>query len=280
MTDGPHRARASRRPRRWRRWPHSPRGRRVVGLACVRSRARAHRARRARRSGRGDPRRRACSRRRRPRRRARSPAKDDATLAAGDTRLLGVFAERDGKGYALFRLPAGPRLVAPGQDIAQGAKLVAVRPDGVTMRDAGGERRVALRGEPAAPSRRRLRRSPRRSRAQRRLRAARRDSRARCCGSMPNCSRASSPSPRAGPRSSCAERGALTVRDDSGFVAMLAMKKGDRLAAGERRRADAPDDVVGAVLRPLAAQQPVRVIGARDGAPREWLLLNAGHLPG
>jgi hypothetical protein len=38
---------------------------------------------------------------------APAPVKDDAPLATGDTRLLGVFAERDGGGYALFRSPCG-----------------------------------------------------------------------------------------------------------------------------------------------------------------------------
>jgi len=79
---------------------------------------------------------------------APAPAKDDVATLSGDTRLLGIVSEPDGKGYALFRLPSGPRLVAAGQDIAQGARLVAVRPDGITIRDGGGERRIALRGEP------------------------------------------------------------------------------------------------------------------------------------
>jgi hypothetical protein len=73
--------------------------------------------------------------------------------------------------------------------------------------------------------------------------------------------------------------GALTVRDDSGFVGMLAMKKGDRLATANGIALAMPDDVVAAVLRPLAANQAVRVTGSRDGAPREWLLLNAGSCP-
>jgi hypothetical protein len=81
---------------------------------------------------------------------APAPVADTATLATGDTRLLGIFAERDGQGWALFRLPTGPKLVAAGQEIAQGARLVDVRPDGITVRDAGGERRIALRGEPVA----------------------------------------------------------------------------------------------------------------------------------
>src|SRR6185503_5446919 len=49
-----------------------------------------------------------------------TPAKDEGTLATGDTKLLGIVAEHDGRGYALFRLPSGPRLVAQGQEIAQG----------------------------------------------------------------------------------------------------------------------------------------------------------------
>ena len=75
------------------------------------------------------------------------------------------------------------------------------------------------------------------------------------------------------------DQGALAVRDDSGFVTMLAMKKGDRLLQANGVPLSAPDDVVGAVLRPLASQQAVRVTGTRDGQPREWLLLNAGSCP-
>ena len=76
-----------------------------------------------------------------------------------------------------------------------------------------------------------------------------------------------------------AERGALVVRDDSGFIAMLAMKKQDRLEQANGIALAAPEDIVGAVLRPLAGNQPVRITGTRDGVPREWLLLNAGACP-
>ena len=204
-------------------------------------------------------------------------AKAESTLT-GDTRLLGVFAERDGRGYALFRLSSGPRLVAQGQEIAQGATLVAVRPDGITIRDAGGERRLALRGEakpkPAAAAPTTVAKSSR----------------------NPACA------PPAGFRGTIlrlnaelfqgiigkpeswqaivvADQGGLAVRDDSGFVTMLAMKKGDRLLQANGVPLSAPDDVVRAVLRPLASQQAVRVTGTRDGQPREWLLLNAGSCP-
>ncbi len=210
--------------------------------------------------------------------------KDEPATLSGDTRLLGVFAERDGKGYALFRLPSGPRLVAAGQAIAQGASLVAVHPDGITIRDGSGERHIALRTPPppkaaavattlAAPA-------P----------AATRSVRNPAC------------TPPAGFKGAVlklnaelfqgiiakpdtwtallvADRGALAVRDDSGFSAMLAMRKGDRLAQANGIALTAPDDVVSAVLRPLAAQQAVRVVGQRNGQPREWLLLNAGTCP-
>src|SRR5258706_7470490 len=41
-------------------------------------------------------------------------ADTSARAAPGEARLLGVLAEEGGKGYGLFRLPAGPKLVAAG----------------------------------------------------------------------------------------------------------------------------------------------------------------------
>lgn len=205
------------------------------------------------------------------------PRKDESL--SGDTRLLGVFAERDGKGYALFRLPSGPRLVAQGQEIAQGAKLVAVRPDGVTIRDAGGERRVVLRGEP-----------PPKPAAPAATSVAAKSARNPAClppaGFKGAVLRLNAElfqgiinKPESWTAMVIADQGAIAVRDESGFVAMLAMKKGDRLLQANGVPLSAPDDVIGAILRPLASQQAVRVTGTRDGQPREWLLLNAGSCP-
>lgn len=206
-----------------------------------------------------------------------APPKDEAVLS-GDTRLIGIFAERDGKGWALFRLPSGPRLVAAGQDIAQGARLIEVRADGITVRDASGERRIALRGtpppKPAPPATTIASRAPRNP----------------ACAPPPGFRgtvlrlnaelfQGIIAKPESWAAMVTAGPGALTVRDESGFVTMLAMKKGDRLLQANGVALTAPDDVVSAVLRPLAAQQPVRVMGTRDGQPREWLLLNAGSCP-
>jgi type II secretion system (T2SS) protein C len=153
------------------------------------------------------------------------PKKEETTLS-GDTRLLGVFAERDGRGYALFRMASGPRLVGQGQEIAQGATLVAVRPDGITIRDAGGERRVALRVEPApkAPATVAAAKAPRNP----------------ACVPPPGFKgtilrlnaelfQGIIGKPESWAAIVVPDQGALAVRDDSGFVAMLAMKKGDRL---------------------------------------------------
>jgi type II secretory pathway component PulC len=69
--------------------------------------------------------------------------------------------------------------------------------------------------------------------------------------------------------------GALTVRDESGFSSMLGLKRGDRIEQANGIALTAPDDIVGAVLRPLASRQTVRVVGSRDGRPRELWLRNA-----
>jgi hypothetical protein len=209
---------------------------------------------------------------------APAPPRDDAALAAGDTRLLGVFAERNGTGYALFRLATGAKVVAAGQEITQGAQLVAVRPDGITVRDAGGERRIALRGEPPAKAAV----APAAS-----AKATRNPACVPPAGFRGNVLRLNAElfqgiiaKPESWTALVVPERGALAVRDESGFVTMLAMKKGDRLVEANGVALSVPDDVVRAVLKPLAAQQPVRITGTREGAPREWLLLNAGTCPG
>jgi hypothetical protein len=37
--------------------------------------------------------------------------------------------------------------------------------------------------------------------------------------------------------------------------------------------------VLGAFVKPLIANQSVRVAGTRDGKPAEWLFVNAGACP-
>lgn len=205
-----------------------------------------------------------------------------------EVRLLGVVAERNGAGYALFRLPDGPRFIGRGQDVTDGLRLTAVRPDGVTLRERGNERTLLLRAETKAP----VPPTPASAIAATTATGGTKVAAVR----NPACT------PPAGfkgavlrlnaelfqgivakPESWTAlvtpDRGALVVRDDSGFIAMLAMKRQDRLEQANGIALAVPEDIVGAVLKPLAGQQAVRITGSRDGAPREWLLLNAGTCP-
>jgi hypothetical protein len=202
-------------------------------------------------------------------------AEAPARSVAGDVRLLGVLSEEGGKGFALFRLPAGPKLVAAGKLIADDLTLVSVQRDGVTVRDEGGERRIVLRAAVVAPA----------------IKPAAKTApgNAACvppAGFKGDTLRLNAElvggiiaQPEAWAALAAAERGALTVRDDSGFSAMLAMKKGDRIEQANGIALRAPEDIVAAVLRPLTAGQAVRLVGTRGGLPREWLLLNAGNCP-
>lgn len=198
-----------------------------------------------------------------------------ARSVTGEMRLLGVLSEEGGKGFALFRLPAGPKLVAAGQRIADDLTLVSVQRDGVTVRDEGGERRIVLRATVAAPAVK--------------LAAKAVPGNAACvppAGFKGDTLRLNAElvggiiaQPEAWTALAAPERGALTVRDDSGFSTMLAMRKGDRIEQANGIALRAPEDIVTAVLRPLTAGQAVRLVGTRGGLPREWLLLNAGNCP-
>ena len=196
------------------------------------------------------------------------------TVLAGDTRLLGVLSEPDGKGRALFRLADGSaRLVTAGDALGSGTTLVAVRPDGVTIREAGGERTIALRAQPIA--------SPT---------AAKRGPASAACalpaGYKGPVVRLNAElvqgliaQPEALRAIADGRDGALVIRDEAGFAALLGMKKGDRVAQANGIALRAPEDVIVAVLRPLAASQPVRLVGSRGSEARELVILNAGACP-
>ena len=207
-------------------------------------------------------------------------AASGATLGAG-TRLLGIVAEPRQRGFALFRLPSGPKVVAAGEEISPGVRVTGVDRDAVTLRDGSGEQRVALRQDekslpgPAAPL----------------PSGAALPSAARAAIPVGNCA------PPAGFQGAVVRlntellgglardssswqswlvpvQGGLEVHGDNGFAAMLGLKAGDRIAQANGIALMSPADVTGAVLRPLAANQGVRLTGARNGALRELWLAN------
>ena len=206
-----------------------------------------------------------------------APAK--TTALQGDTRLLGVLAERDGAGYALFRLPSGPVLVRSGQDVARDVRLEAVYREGVRLRDHGEVRDVALRPAAASPPVERTRTG-----------AAAGAAPAACAvpaGYRGPVYRVNAElltgiasQPDSWKALLVAGSGGLSIRADSGFAAMLGMRGGDRMTQANGIALTNVDDVLLALVKPLVANQPVRVAGTRDGKPAEWLFVNASACSG
>jgi len=195
-----------------------------------------------------------------------------ATAMQGDARLLGTISGRDGRGYALFRLPdRGPVLVAVGQELAPGVKLEAIDDAGAHLSDRGERRDLVLRPTTSvglktntAPS------TPRTS---------------SCvppnAAGVPvyrlNAELLTGIAAKPDSWSSAFTGGAdgLSVREGNAFAGMLGMRAGDRVTQANGLALHGPDDVLIAVIRPLVANQSVRVSGVRDGKPVEWIFVNA-----
>ena len=224
-----------------------------------------------------------------------APAAAQGAVLGNDARLLGIIAEPGQRGYALFRLANGPKLVEQGQEIASGVTLTAVHADAVTIRDGAGERRFELRSDTAS-------------------RAPRTGPQAQARTGMQPASRAGPPATqrggvtRAGAGATCGPpagfrgavvrlntelmggigaesvqwntlltpvEGGLLVRADDGFAAMLGLRAGDRLAQANGIALGAPEDVGTVIVRPLVANQGVRLIGSRNGLTQELWIANA-----
>jgi type II secretion system (T2SS) protein C len=198
-----------------------------------------------------------------------------------DARLLGIIASTSERSYALFHLATGPRLVAEGEEVTQGVRLVSIARDAITVRDASGERRFALRavtGSATAPAT-----------------ASSTGAGAGTASALAAASRSCAPPPGfqgnvvrlnaellggltsdAGPwRALLApSESGLVVRDGNGFGTMLGLQAGDRIAQANGIALRVPDDVAAAVIRPLVANQGVRIVGSRAGARHELWLAN------
>lgn len=212
---------------------------------------------------------------------AGAPAQGAAASApvtlSGDTRLLGVFAERDGGGYALFRLAgAGAVLVRAGAQLADGVTLVAVRPDGVRIDDHGQPRELALRPVVSPVAAAKGAPLPAGARSACVLPAGYRGPVYRLNAELLT---GLSAQPANWQSLVTPGEGALVVRDGSGLAAALGLAAGDRITQANGIALARIDDVVTAIVRPLLASQPVRVSGSRGGKPLEWMLVNAGACP-
>jgi len=191
---------------------------------------------------------------------AATPAPKNAPAApTGDLRLLGIFAERDGKGFALFRAGTrGPLLIASGTEIAPGVKLETVRIASVTLIDNGVRREIALRPPPGERAK------------------------SSSLSGAPKSASCVAPAGFSGPvvrLNAELLSGMINSPETSGFAGMMSLKNGDRIERANGIALVIPDDVASAVLKPLTASQPVWVSGTRDGKPQQWLYLNAGACP-
>ena len=209
-----------------------------------------------------------------------APEQDAAqAVLPGNARLLGVIAEPAHQGYALFALPSGPKLVAQGREIVSGVTLVSVEPSAVTIREGARERRFTLRTDSAMPA---SGAQPLvRTTAAAQVASARNATCAPPAGFQGNVVKINAEllgglSGDAGPwRTLLASAGdALVVREDGGFAAMLGLRAGDRITQANGIALRVPDDVASAVVRPLAANQGVRVVGSRAGTKHELWLAN------
>jgi hypothetical protein len=210
-----------------------------------------------------------------------------AVPASGEARLVGVLAERDGKGLAVFRTRDGARVAAAGEEIVPGMRLVSIDTWSVTVADAAGERTLELRREPAAVGP--VAAPVRPGAAPRTVTTMQRAAPPACAvpagfsGAVLKLHAELLDGLIAQPESwramFTADRGSLVVREDGGFATMLGLVRGDRVTQANGIALQQPDDVVGAVLRPLAANQPVRIAGSRNGQPREVLAVNASACP-
>lgn len=217
---------------------------------------------------------------------------------AADARLLGVFAGKDGSGYALLRLPErGPVLVHSGQDISPGVRLDAVNKGGITISEQGSRRDIPLRPEattvaaPGGAATAPAGAAPQPPLSRSAQRAAQRGGEDPSCrapqgftGPIYRLNAELLTGMAAQPQSWNAllapDAGALVVRDETGLATMLGMKAKDRLQQANGIPLNAVNDVLTAIVKPLTANQAVRLSGMRDGKPREWLFLNASTCPG
>jgi len=197
--------------------------------------------------------------------------------STGDLRLLGIFAEREGKGYALFRAGArGPVLIAAGAEIAPGVRLEAVRVASVTLIENGVRREIPLRPPAAAEK-------AKSATASASPKAASCTAPAGFSGAIVRLNAELLSGMISAPDTWKAllqnAGGALVVRDQSGFAGMMSLQNGDRIERANGIALLIPDDIASAVLKPLTRSQPVWVSGTRDGKPQQWLYLNAGACP-
>jgi len=193
-----------------------------------------------------------------------APAGEPAAVS-GELRLLGVFAQQDGRGYALFRGARGALFAAAGTDVVPGVRVEAVWPGGVTLIESGARREIALRR--AAPAQKPATCAAPAGFAGQIVRLN-----AELLSGMIKAPDTWKALLQPGP-------GGLVVRDQSGFAGMMGLRNGDHVERANGIALAIPEDIGATVLQPLTRSQSVWVTGVRDGKAQQWFYLNAGACP-
>ncbi|MEP7205912.1 MAG: hypothetical protein ABI920_03150 [Casimicrobiaceae bacterium] len=213
------------------------------------------------------------------------------TRLAGDARLLGIIGGADGAGYALFRFAdRGPVLVATGSEIAPGVILRAVSAAGARIADRGEAREILLRPIGVTPATGPAAALPRAPSNRPSPAAASGNANNPACVPPGGVSTAPyrlnaelltgiAAKPLSWSDAFTAGQDGLAMREGNAFGTMLGMRAGDRVAQANGVPLRGADDVLVAMIRPLLANQAVRVTGLREGRPIEWIYVNAGACP-
>ncbi|MCL2297702.1 MAG: hypothetical protein FWC38_06530 [Proteobacteria bacterium] len=196
----------------------------------------------------------------------------DAALE-GELRLLGLIAENEGQGYAVFRFGQGVYIAQAGDEVAGRATLIRIEPNAIILRESSGaERRVVLR--PEEKSNEKSAENP----------AASMMSSAACVpanfkGGVVHLNtellQGASMQPETFYALLEARDGGLVVRTDNGHAAMLGLRAGDVLQSANNIALTRAEDVSATILKPLTTGQSVLLKGKRGDQTRELLLVNA-----
>ncbi|MDR0247774.1 MAG: hypothetical protein LBI16_05215 [Burkholderiales bacterium] len=204
-----------------------------------------------------------------------SAGKSGDVVLEGDLRLLGLLAENEGQGYAVFRLGQGVYIAQVGDDVAGRATLAQIEPNAIILREpSGAKRRVVLRPEE-------------KSAGKENSSAEKMSSSASVAACVPinfkggvvrlntELLQGASMQPEVFYTLLEAKGNGLVVRADNGHAAMLGLRVGDVLQSANSIALTRAEDVGATILKPLTAGQSVLLKGKRGDQTRELLLVNA-----
>jgi hypothetical protein len=214
--------------------------------------------------------------------------KSENIVLDGELRLLGLIAENEGQGYAVFRVGQGVYIARVGDSVAGQATLTRIEPNAITLREpSGAERRVVLRQEHAEKSGGKLatatdKTSPAASSVTSSLGSGcvPADFKGGVVRLNTELLQGALMQPETFYALLEAKDGSLTVRTDNGHAAMLGLRAGDVLQSANGIALTRAEDVNAAILKPLAAGQSVLLKGKRGEQARELLVVNASECHG